>query len=53
MRPDPEWNKATRVHDWRNHAPQPVKELWPTFTDQQRTALEAWAETLASAEEWE
>lgn len=49
----PRWDGAGRVHDWRNHVPEEVKKLWPTFSEIQRKALYDWANDLASAEEWE
>jgi len=50
---NPKWDEAGRVHDWRNHVPDEVKEIWVTFTDAQKRALFAWAEELAGREEWE
>ena len=50
---NPEWAKATRVHDWRNHVPQHVQEIWHTFTQEQRYALYAWADAHASNEHWD
>jgi hypothetical protein len=50
---DPHWDDAGKVHDWRNHVPDGVKELWLTFTPQQRKALYQWADDLAGREEWE
>jgi len=49
----PEWEKATKVHDWRNHVPEHIREMWFTFTQEQRYALYAWADELAGREEWE
>lgn len=50
---DPRWSEATKVHDWRNHVPERIQELWSTFTDEQRIALVEWADELAGREEWE
>lgn len=49
----PEWEKAGKVHDWRNHVPDAVQMAWDTFTDDQKLLLYKWADDLASAEEWE
>lgn len=50
---NPEWSKATEIHDWRNHVPDSVKTMWNSFTLEQRRNLVEWAESLASREEWE
>lgn len=49
----PEWEKAGKVHDWRNHVPDEVRAAWNTFTDAQKLLLYNWADDLASSEEWE
>lgn len=48
-----DWTNTRKVHDWRNHVPSNVQEIWSTFTEAQRTALVQWADGLASNEEWE
>lgn len=50
---DPEWEKAGRVHDWRNHVPEAIRAVWEAFTPTQRLLLRDWAEELAQGEEWE
>lgn len=50
---NPEWDKAGRFHDWRNHIGVHVKELWDTFTQYQQMALILDADERASKEEWE
>lgn len=50
---NPEWDKATKVHDWRNHVPENVQAMWGTFMIEQRMALVEWAESLASQEHWD
>lgn len=49
----PLWDEGGRVHDWHNHVPDEVQEIWHTFTDEQRQRLAAWAEALADQEHWE
>lgn len=49
----PHFDKAGRVHDWRNHVPEGVQAIWSTFSAEQRAALVAWADHLAGNEEWE
>jgi hypothetical protein len=50
---NPEWDKAERVHDWRNHVSIRVQALWQTFNDEQKLALYEQAEACSSAEEWD
>lgn len=49
----PEWDKAQRVHDWRNHISEKLRGLWETFTDEQKQTIAESAEDKAAAEEWE
>lgn len=50
---NPEWDQATKVHDWRNHVPGNVKRMWEAFTMDQRMAIVEWAESLANCETWD
>lgn len=50
---EPFWDKAGKTHDWRNHVPDHVREIWDTFTPKQREALEDWASNLADSELWD
>lgn len=45
--------KAGRVHDWRNHIPEPIKPEWSTLPIEARALAWAMAHEAASAEEWE
>jgi hypothetical protein len=36
---NPEWDKAGRVHDWRNYISEKVKSIWSTFTLEQQLAM--------------
>ena len=49
----PEWDKATRVHDWRNYVSAKMQRMWDTFTDDQKLAIAESAEEHANGEEWE
>jgi hypothetical protein len=51
--PNPDWSRAGRVHDWRNHVGENVKAIWGSFSPTQRIALALDADELASREEWE
>jgi hypothetical protein len=50
---NPKWNEAGRVHDWRNHVGDAIKELWFTFTDVQKQAIWEDACERASSEHWD
>jgi hypothetical protein len=50
---DPEWENATKVHDWLNHVPEHIQAIWPTFSDEQKKAIARWAEESASNEHWD
>jgi len=49
----PEWDKAGRVHEWKNYISEEVQAMWATFTDAQKQALARQAEETASREEWD
>jgi hypothetical protein len=50
---NPEWGTVSRVHNWRNYISDEVKELWSTFTDQQKQALARMAQVIADREDWD
>jgi hypothetical protein len=50
---NPCWESAGRVHDWRNYISDEVKELWDSFTDVQRRAIQRQAQQQADDEEWD
>lgn len=50
---EPHFDKAGRVHDWRNHVGENARRLWLTFTDEQRRALAQDADDSASNEHWD
>lgn len=50
---NPEWDKAGRVHDWRNHVPEHIRLIWGTLSDELKLDLAAWADILADREQWD
>lgn len=50
---NPIWEDAEKCHDWRNHIPLHIKEIWYTFSSVQKLALYLWTSDLADKEEWE
>lgn len=51
--PAPDWTRARKVHDWRNHVGENTKKVWATLTAEQRTAVALDADEAASAEHWD
>lgn len=52
-RDNPEFENASKVHDWRNHVGEQCRKKWPTFTVDVRLAIASDAQAMAEAEEWE
>jgi len=50
---NPEWEKAGKTHDWRNHVGWRTQEIWPYLTTEQRLAIAMDAQDAADREEWE
>lgn len=44
---------VTRVHDWRNHIPAEIGELWPALSRESRLVAAIMAQIAAENEEWE
>jgi len=49
----PKWDKAKRVHDWRNYVPNEFKKAWKTLGAGTRDAIYIMASKQAQDEEWE
>lgn len=50
---NPEWEKTTTVHDWRNYASEEIKRLWSTFNEEQKLALVEMFDETARYEHWD
>ncbi len=50
---DPQFDRAGKVHDWRNHVGERTQAMWSTFSYTQRSAIALDAEDRAAAEEWD
>jgi hypothetical protein len=50
---NPEFDKAGRVHDWRNYVGERTRAIWHTFTPEQQRAIADDADDLAGNEEWD
>lgn len=49
---NPEWDKGDRVHNWHNHVPNTVMELWPRINDAGRFSIYLIAQGQANNEDW-
>lgn len=52
-RDNPDFDKARKCHDWRNHIPDNVRELWSEMSVEARVVAYLMAERQAAAEEWD
>ncbi len=50
---NPDWDNIGRVHDWKNHIGEPVRELWESFSNEQKAAIAFGADDIAGQEEWD
>jgi len=50
---NPEFENAGRVHDWRNHVPEEVKEQWDQLSVDARKVAYLTAYHEAEEEEWD
>ncbi len=50
---DPKWSEARKCHDWRNHVPEVVKEVWADLPGMAWISVYVMACQAAHAEEWD
>ena len=50
---NPQFKKAGRIHDWRNHVPYEVKEVWNELSAEERKVFALMAGEAADMEEWD
>lgn len=50
---NPDWTHNRRVHEWKNHVGPLIKEIWHTFSDEQRAAIALEADNSAANEHWD
>lgn len=50
---EPAWDKAGRVHEWKNYISEEIQGLWLTLIPELRAALARQAENNAWNEEWD
>lgn len=50
---DPKFSDVTRVHDWRNHVPKDIKEMWYGLSFETKVIVYRMASEMADQEEWD
>jgi hypothetical protein len=50
---DPRWDEVSKVHDWRNHVPSSVYQVWDMLPAEARLVAFVMAQEQASREEWD
>ena len=45
--------KSKHIHEWINYLSDAMRELWGTFTDEQKAAIAAQAQSIADREHWD
>lgn len=50
---NPSWDASGRVHDWRNHVPQNLVNVWADLSIETRAAIYFIASEAASEEKWD
>lgn len=48
----PEFEKATKVHDWRNYVPDEFEKEWDNLTLREKQIIFVLADKQAFEEEW-
>ena len=50
---NPDWDSASRVHDWRNYIPEEFKINWDGFLIEAKAMAYYFASKMANDEEWD
>lgn len=50
---NPHWAGAEKVHDWRNYASEQLKNIWSTFSDEQKRVVAETLQETADKEIWD
>ena len=50
---NPQWEKAEKIHDWRNYISEDMQIIWDTFTPLQQRLIADNAQETADAEDWD
>ncbi|HEJ9029252.1 TPA: recombinase RecA [Serratia marcescens] len=47
------WTEYNKVHCWRNYAPKQLRDIWHTFSDEQKKHIAFTLQTIADNEHWD
>lgn len=50
---NPEWNKAGRVHDWRNYVCDLFRDIWEDLSEESKLIIAVMANERADGENWD
>lgn len=50
---NPEFEKASKIHDWRNYVPDEFEKEWNNLTLREKQIIFVLADKQASEEEWD
>ena len=50
---NPQWDEGGHVHNWKTYAGERLREVWPSFSDNQKKAVSASLDDVAASEEWD
>lgn len=49
----PDWDRVSRVHDWKNYINDDLRKAWSSFSIEQRRIIANNADEIASRENWD
>lgn len=50
---NPDWERASKVHDWKNYASSEMKEAWDSFHSYYQKLISQCLQEIADKEEWD
>lgn len=49
----PDWDRAGKVHDWRNYVSDEIRAMWPDIPVSLKAAIARQSDAMANLEEWD
>lgn len=49
----PDFTRTSKCHDWRNHVPHSLRDIWHALSAEAKGAVFVCADDAASMEEWD
>lgn len=50
---NPDFEKCSKVHDWKNYVSTDLANIWNTFEDYQKQTIAEALQSIADEEEWD